>query len=126
MDLEQEFLKTASETVAALIRRNSPPQTWTSDDGKTIQGWRFDGTSYGPEVTGNPGRGWWRESWGSTSWILTVEGEFWEHSFSGQDEQGKETELSNGLRTMPQGYLVGSSGKPFSKVQSQIERLAYL
>lgn len=126
MDLEQDFLNTAAETVAALKWRNNPPRTWTSDDGRTIHGWQFDGTSYGPDVKGNPGRGWWRESWGSTSWILTVDGEFWEHSFSGQDEEGKETELLNGLRPMPQGYLVGSSGKPFSKIKGQIERLPYL
>lgn len=97
MDIEQDFLSTAAETVAILKRRNSPPRTWTSDDGTTIEGWQFDGTSYGPEVKGNPGSGWWRESWGSTSWILTVDGNFWEHSFSGQDEQGKETQLMNGL-----------------------------
>lgn len=126
MDLEQEFHRAAAQTVETLKKKNKSTRLWTADDGTTVRGWEFDGNSYGPQTQGNPGQGWWRESWGSTDYILTEDGEFWEHSFSGTDEHGKETQLCHGLRRMPQPYLVGSSGAPFSKIKGQIERLAYL
>ncbi len=126
MDLEQKFFAVVRETVAALKQRGKSPQTWTSDDGRKVTGWSVTTWSQGPETEGQPGQGWWRESWANGCTILVEDGKFWEYSFHGQDEKDKKTELTHYIRETPRSYLVGSKGKPFAETTDLLERLPYL
>lgn len=126
MDLEEQFRKTVRDTVSALKRKGKQTQEWKSDDGRIVRGWSIRRWDQEAKTDGNPGRGWWRETWGHGCTLLSDQGEFWEYSFHGADEAGKSTVLSHGLRRTPDSYLVGSRGKPFSELTSKLERLPYL
>lgn len=125
MDYEQDFMTTARETVATLISKSVPKATFTSSDGQTILGWQFDGIERNIEIRGNPGRGWWQETWGRTAYVIDSDCRFWEYSFSGVDEHERDSRLSHGIRPMPKNYLVGSEGEPFSKYKAILQRLQY-
>ncbi|TFC19891.1 hypothetical protein [Cryobacterium sp. MDB2-10] len=128
MDLEEDFYETVKATVATLIRKGKPTSTWTDDEGHEVTGWMVGhGSSHSPAIKGNPGQGWWEETWGNSCQILDTTGVFWEYSFYGVESSSHpQAILSKSLRASPSSYLVGAAGKPFSRKKAEIERLPYL
>lgn len=126
MDFEEDFGEAVNIALSSLKRKDKEPQSWTADNGHSIVGWRFDGTSFN-EMKGNPGNGnWWKETWIRCDYILAVDGKFWIYQVDATEEYRQPDYSCNSLREMPPHYLVGSTGKPFSKAKGQIERLPYL
>lgn len=125
MDFEADFLETVKSAVAKMLRDGKATSSESDDEGLTIKGWVVSTSSRPSETVGNPGKGWWKESWGNSALILSTDGEFWDYHFSGVDEHEKPTALYNVLTRRESRYLVGNAGKPFSKIKAQIERLPY-
>lgn len=121
VDPYQELLTKARE-IAEQLASSKTPTAYASDDGTTVQGWAFDNSSYSNEK--HYGRGSFRETWGIGCRILTTEGKFFDyrHDYVETEEGRTETER---LSECAANYLVGSSGKPFSKIMGQIERLPW-
>ncbi len=125
MDAEEQFRVTVKETVAALARRGKAARAWTADDGQTVSGWPVKYQPQQEKIEGNGGA-WYRETrWGRT-WILTMDGEFWEYAYDFTEEYNKDDENTHHLNRTPDSYWVGNRGKPFSEMTELLERLPYL
>lgn len=128
MDLEEDFWQTVNETIETLKRREVPAQTWTPEGGPDIVGWSIYSTPQQSKLDGSPTSGaYWRESSWSYTNILATDGKLWEYGKQWTEGSSIEgTEFYSSAREVPRGYLVGSSGKPFSQYKAKLERLAYL
>ena len=127
MDLEEDFWNTVAEVVDALNRRGKETHAWSADNGQAVEGWSVESYLRGAETRGQPGRGWWEETWGRWERILSTDGQFWDYQFDGyegSDHSG--TQLTHSLRPVPGEHLVGTKGKPFAEMKARLERLPYL
>lgn len=121
-DYEANFLAAAGEAIAKLEERQRLPRTWTSDDGLEVDGWAYSYDSYSTEkLNGNQ----LREYWGNSTVILATDGQFWRHSFSGEESSGGHSSATNSLNPKPPSDFVGSKGKPFEEAIQKLERLPY-
>jgi hypothetical protein len=125
MDYEDEFKAAAADAVVACRSRGKATRTWTGDKGNKVTGWELMYESWGPDVEGAPGQGWWRERWGNRTHILAMDGTFWYHQFNGEESSGRDRYMGTALEPMPGSWLVGDKGKPYSEWKAKIERLPY-
>jgi len=125
MDLYEELLAKARETAQQLQGADKRTTTDTADDGTTVTGWVFHHfQSYNSEK--NLGGGFWRETWGSSHIILSVEGIFYTFSLDGEEDTSGKRELRQKIQqTGKQELLNLGSGKPFAKATELLERFPY-
>jgi len=124
MDLYDELLNKAKETAEQMRAKGKATTTDRADDGQTVEGWVVHCfTSYSNEKRhGN----WFRENWGNSHIILSTDGRFFTYNFDGEEQSGKQQQLTHRIKPTEQYELLNlGKGKPFSEAIRLLEYLPY-
>ncbi|MEV8377150.1 hypothetical protein AB0P21_30695 [Kribbella sp. NPDC056861] len=125
MDYQEDFESAVRDAVASCVKRNRQTRDWKDDQGNSATGWSVEQESWGPNIEGNPGGGWWRERWGNREFILAVDGKIWYSQFNGEDSSASPSYQGTRMELVPESWLVGNKGKPYSEWKAKIERMPY-
>jgi len=121
MDLEADFVTTAREVISQLRGRGKPTRVHNYD-GRTVEGWTIGQNSYSTDRrVGTPD---WEENWGQGFTVMTPDASFFEVGFYATESRAG-VDRTEYVRPIPISNFVGTSGKPFSKWKSELERLPY-